>query len=139
MKSKKTVVIAMSGGVDSSVAALFLKKQGYHTIAIYMKNWEEEDIYGNCTASKEYEDVINICDRIGIPYYSVNFSKEYYEKVFTKYFLEEYKKALKWLGEKKINVKPWITEIKLSEVPEIFHNIVDDKRREYFKIVIKKE
>jgi len=77
----------MSGGVDSSVAAYLLKQQGYDCIGIFMKNWEEES--DQCTAQQDYDDVRSVCDKIGIPYYSVNFSKEYWDKVF-KLFLDEY-------------------------------------------------
>lgn len=86
------VVVGMSGGVDSSVAALLLKKQGYDVIGIFMKNWDEEDENGVCTATEDYEDVRAVCTQIGIPYYTVNFEKEYWDKVFT-YFLDEYKKG----------------------------------------------
>lgn len=94
MKSKKDiqVVIGMSGGVDSSVAALLLKEEGYDVIGIFMKNWDEKDKFGYCTATEDYEDVIKVCDQLGIPYYTVNFEKEYWDKVFT-YFLDEYKKG----------------------------------------------
>lgn len=88
----KTVIVGMSGGVDSSVAALLLKEQGYKVIGLFMKNWEEEDEFGNCKASLEYEDVKRVCERIDIPYYSVEFIKEYQDNVF-KEFLEEYEKG----------------------------------------------
>ncbi|WHY70678.1 tRNA 2-thiouridine(34) synthase MnmA [Fictibacillus enclensis] len=84
------VVIGMSGGVDSSVAALMLKQQGYDVIGIFMKNWDDTDEFGVCTATEDYNDVIAVANQIGIPYYAVNFEKEYWDKVFT-YFLEEYK------------------------------------------------
>ncbi|AXM89675.1 tRNA 2-thiouridine(34) synthase MnmA [Anoxybacillus ayderensis] len=84
------VVVGMSGGVDSSVAALLLKQQGYDVIGIFMKNWDDTDENGVCTATEDYEDVVRVCNQIGIPYYAVNFEKQYWEKVFT-YFLEEYK------------------------------------------------
>ena len=83
------VVIGMSGGVDSSVAALLLKEQGYDVIGIFMKNWDDTDENGVCTATEDYNDVIRVCNQIGIPYYAVNFEKQYWDKVFT-YFLEEY-------------------------------------------------
>ena len=86
------VVIGMSGGVDSSVAALLLKQQGYEVIGIFMKNWDDTDESGHCTATEDFEDVRSVCDQIGIPYYSVNFEKQYWDKVFT-YFLDEYKKG----------------------------------------------
>ncbi|GGG27225.1 tRNA-specific 2-thiouridylase MnmA [Lysinibacillus alkalisoli] len=86
----KRVVIGMSGGVDSSVAALLLQQQGYEVIGIFMKNWDDTDENGVCTATEDYDDVIKVCNQIGIPYYAVNFEKQYWDKVFT-YFLEEYK------------------------------------------------
>ncbi len=89
-RSKTRVVVGMSGGVDSSVAALMLKEQGYDVIGIFMKNWDDTDEFGVCTATEDYEDVISVCNDIGIPYYAVNFEKQYWDKVFT-YFLEEYK------------------------------------------------
>ncbi|MDQ0197184.1 tRNA 2-thiouridine(34) synthase MnmA [Neobacillus ginsengisoli] len=84
------VVVGMSGGVDSSVAALLLKQQGYDVIGIFMKNWDDTNDFGVCTATEDYNDVIRVCNQIGIPYYAVNFEKQYWDKVFT-YFLEEYK------------------------------------------------
>lgn len=88
----KTIAVGMSGGVDSSVSALLLKQQGYNVIGIFMKNWEEKDPNGVCTATKDYEDVIKVCKQIDIPYYSVNFVKEYQENVFS-HFLQELKKG----------------------------------------------
>ncbi len=81
------VVVGISGGVDSSVAAYLLKQQGHDVIGLFMINWEEGD---QCTAEEDYEDVKRVCTAIGIPYYSVNYAKEYYDRVF-KYFLKEYK------------------------------------------------
>ncbi len=86
------IVVGMSGGVDSSVAALLLKEQGYDVVGVFMKNWEEQDESGTCTAESDWRDVQAVCDEIGIPYYSVNFAKEYYDRVFS-YFLDEYKKG----------------------------------------------
>lgn len=88
--SKTRVVVGMSGGVDSSVTAYLLKEQGYDVIGIFMKNWDDTDEFGVCTATEDYEDVIRVANQIGIPYYAVNFEKEYWDKVFT-YFLDEYK------------------------------------------------
>jgi tRNA-specific 2-thiouridylase len=86
--SSKTVVVGMSGGVDSSVSALLLKQQGYRVIGMFMKNWEETDDQGICQASKEYDDVVRVCDQIGIPYYSVNFTKAYWDLVFSEFIKE---------------------------------------------------
>ena len=90
--NKKTVVVGMSGGVDSSVAGLLLKKQGYSVIGLFMHNWEEVDDCGVCSAEQDFEDVRKVCNKIGIPYYSINFAKEYKDKVF-KEFLEQYEKG----------------------------------------------
>ncbi len=87
--STTTVVVGMSGGVDSSVTALVLKKQGYQVVGLFMKNWEEKDENGVCRSSFEYEDVVKVCQKIDIPYYSVEFVKEYWDHVFT-HFLAEY-------------------------------------------------
>ena len=84
------VVIGMSGGVDSSVAALLLKQQGYEVVGLFMKNWDDTDDEGYCTATEDYEDVAKVAEQIGIPYYSVNFEKEYWDRVF-EYFLQEYR------------------------------------------------
>ncbi len=86
------IVVGMSGGVDSSVAAMLLKQQGYDVIGVFMKNWDEQDDNGTCTATGDWNDVQEVCQLIGIPYYAVNFEKEYQERVFA-YFLEEYKKG----------------------------------------------
>ncbi|MBQ3046697.1 MAG: tRNA 2-thiouridine(34) synthase MnmA [Clostridia bacterium] len=85
----KTVVVGMSGGVDSSVAALLLKEQGYNVIGLFMNNWEEKDECGACTADEDFADVRRVGNALGIPYYSVNFAKEYMDRVFS-YFLKEY-------------------------------------------------
>jgi len=87
-----TVVVGMSGGVDSSVAALLLKQQGYNVIGLFMHNWEEDDDCGVCSAADDYDDVMRVCSTIGIPYYSVNFAKQYLDLVFDE-FLSEYKKG----------------------------------------------
>ncbi len=87
---KKTVVIGMSGGVDSSVAALLLKEQGYNVIGLFMNNWEERDECGACTSEQDFADVRRVANLLDIPYYSVNFAKEYMDRVFS-YFIQEYK------------------------------------------------
>ena len=86
----KRVVLGMSGGVDSSVAALLLKEQGYDVIGLFMKNWDDTDESGFCTATADYADVALVAEQLDIPYYSVNFEKEYWDRVF-QYFLREYK------------------------------------------------
>ena len=84
------VVVGMSGGVDSSVAAAILKEQGHEVIGLFMHNWEEES--EECTSVTDYEDVKRVCNKLQIPYYTVNFAKEYLDRVF-KYFVEEYSKG----------------------------------------------
>lgn len=89
----KRVIIGMSGGVDSSVCAAVLKLQGFEVIGMFMKNWEEKDENGVCTSEKDYADVISVCEKLEIPYYSIDFVEEYRENVFS-HFVEEYKKGL---------------------------------------------
>ncbi len=86
------VVVGMSGGVDSAVAALLLKRQGHDVIGVFMNNWEEQDEDGVCTAAQDWRDVQRIAEVIGIPYYSVNFARQYKERVFS-YFLDEYRRG----------------------------------------------
>lgn len=89
---KKRVVVGMSGGVDSAVSAALLKEQGFDVIGLYMSNWKETDEGGCCTGEQDWTDVKYVCDKIGIPYYSVDFSEQYMDNVF-KHFVEEYKKG----------------------------------------------
>ena len=87
-----TVVVGLSGGVDSAVTALLLKQQGYNVIGMFMVNWEETDSHGICSAEIDFEDVKRVADTIGIPYYTVNYAKEYWDRVF-EYFLKSYKEG----------------------------------------------
>ncbi|MDR1905653.1 MAG: tRNA 2-thiouridine(34) synthase MnmA [Clostridiales bacterium] len=86
------VVAGMSGGVDSSVAAALLKEQGYEVVGLFMRNWREKDENGRCTAEEDFFDVKRVSAALGIPYYGVDFSREYSERVFLQ-FVEEYKKG----------------------------------------------
>jgi len=86
------VVVGLSGGVDSAVAALLLKQQGYEVIGLFMRNWDEWDDNGVCTADDDYRDVRRVADCLGIPYYAVDFASEYRERVFA-HFVEEYRKG----------------------------------------------
>ncbi len=97
----KKVVVGMSGGVDSSVAAYLLKEQGYHVIGLFMQNWDPAlngdlaDPYVDaeiCQAQEDYNDAKLVADKLGIELHRVNFVDEYWNKVFS-FFLEEYKKA----------------------------------------------
>lgn len=87
--SATTVVVGMSGGVDSSVSAALLKEHGYRVIGMFMKNWDEQDPSGACTTEKDFSDVAKVCDRLDIPYSGIEFVKEYWDNVF-KQFLAEY-------------------------------------------------
>ena len=89
-KSETTVIVGMSGGVDSSVCAALLKEEGYNVIGLFMKNWEEFDEHGVCQSGIEYADVVRVCEKLDIPYYSVDFIEEYRTQVFN-HFVEEYK------------------------------------------------
>lgn len=86
------ILVGMSGGVDSSVAALQLKREGHEVIGVFMNNWAEQDDLGVCTAEADWADVRAVCDKIGIPYYAVNFQKEYMDRVF-EHFLSEYRRG----------------------------------------------
>lgn len=91
MKRSKTVALGMSGGVDSSVAAYLLKKQGYKIFGLFMKNWQDDD--SDCLAKKDFEDVIKVCEKLNINYYAINFEDEYYKEVFSK-CLEDFKSGI---------------------------------------------
>jgi tRNA-uridine 2-sulfurtransferase len=84
------VVVGMSGGVDSSVAAYLLKQQGYDVIGVFMKNWEEDDTEEYCAAAEDMSDAKSIADNLEIPFKTINFAAEYWDRVF-EYFLQEYK------------------------------------------------
>ena len=87
--SKRTVVVGLSGGVDSSVAALLLKQQGWNVVGLFMKNWEDDDDEEYCSSRQDLIDVMSVADKIGIDVEVVNFAKEYKERVFAE-FLKEY-------------------------------------------------
>ena len=84
------VIVGMSGGVDSSVAALLLLQQGYQVEGLFMKNWDEDDDTDYCTAKVDLADAQMVCDKLGIKLHTANFAAEYWDNVF-EYFLEEYK------------------------------------------------
>ena len=88
--AKQTIVVGLSGGVDSSVAAWLLKEQGFEVIGLFMKNWEDDDDDEYCSSRQDLVDAVSVADIIGIDIESVNFSLEYKDRVFNN-FLTEYK------------------------------------------------
>ncbi|MDH3343033.1 MAG: tRNA 2-thiouridine(34) synthase MnmA [Gammaproteobacteria bacterium] len=89
MTRKEKVIVGVSGGVDSSVAALLLIEQGYEVEGLFMKNWEEDDDKEYCAAAEDLADAQSVCDSLGIKLHSINFATEYWDRVF-KHFLDEY-------------------------------------------------
>ncbi len=88
MSSTTRVIVGLSGGVDSAVAALLLKRQGYEVAGLFMKNWEEDDRNGRCAAEDDYREARRVCEVLEIPLHAVNFASEYWDHVFS-HFLEE--------------------------------------------------
>lgn len=88
----RCVVVGMSGGVDSSVAALLLQQQGYAVTGLFMKNWEEDDPEFPCSAKEDAKDALQVCDRLGMELDAVSFVAEYRERVFA-HFLSEYERG----------------------------------------------
>ena len=86
---KQRVIVGISGGVDSSVAALLLIEQGYAVEGLFMKNWEQDDEEDYCAAAEDLQDAQQVCDKLGIKLHSVNFADQYWDRVFQN-FLEEY-------------------------------------------------
>jgi tRNA-specific 2-thiouridylase len=90
MSATQKVIVGMSGGVDSSVAALLLIKQGYQVEGLFMKNWDEDDGSEYCTAIADLADAQQVCDKLGITLHTANFAADYWDNVF-EHFLEEYR------------------------------------------------
>jgi tRNA-specific 2-thiouridylase len=86
------VIVGMSGGVDSSVAAHLLLQQGFQVEGLFMKNWDEDDGTEYCTAITDLEDAQRVCDVLCIPLHTANFAAEYWDNVFD-YFLAEYRQG----------------------------------------------
>lgn len=86
------VIVGMSGGVDSSVAALLLQRQGHRVSGVFMKNWEETDPSFPCTAVEDARDAYDVCATLGLELDAVNFAREYWDRVF-EYFLAEHRRG----------------------------------------------
>ncbi|KAK3605821.1 hypothetical protein CHS0354_002453 [Potamilus streckersoni] len=93
IRNIKTIVCGVSGGVDSAVAALLLKRKGYNVIGLFMKNWDVTNERGVCTTDQDREDAKFVCDHLKIPFYEVNFVKEYWNHVFSS-FVKDYQAGL---------------------------------------------
>src|SRR5262245_5420531 len=89
-KTNKKIIVGLSGGVDSAVAALLLKQQGHHVTGIYMQNWETDNEDPFCTAVEDLNDAKAVCQQLDIPFKHVNFAKEYWHNVF-QHCLDEFK------------------------------------------------
>lgn len=92
IKTPSSILVGMSGGVDSSVAAYLLKEAGHRVQGVFMKNWEGDDTDTYCNAAEDIKDAQAVCDLLQIPLHTVNFSDQYWERVFS-YFLDEYRKG----------------------------------------------
>ena len=90
MSNHNKVVVGLSGGVDSSVAALLLNQQGYDVEGLFMKNWVDFADESECTVEEDRKDAQSVAERIGIPFHEANFAMEYWDYVF-KHFLDEYR------------------------------------------------
>ncbi len=85
-----SVIVGMSGGVDSSVAALLMKQQGFDVRGVFMKNWEGDDTADHCAAEADLADARKVCEKLALPLQGVNFADQYWDRVFA-YFLQEYR------------------------------------------------
>ncbi|HEX3896689.1 MAG TPA: tRNA 2-thiouridine(34) synthase MnmA [Rudaea sp.] len=90
MSAAPAIVVGVSGGVDSSVAALLLKQSGGDIAGMFMQNWEEDERFGECRAEQDRADAIRVCGRLDIPFHARNFAAEYWDRVFG-HFLDEYR------------------------------------------------
>ena len=89
---RQRIVVGVSGGVDSSVTAWLLQQQGHEVQGLFMKNWEEDDTAGHCSAAEDLADARQVCETLDIPLFTRNFASEYWDNVFA-HFLEEYRRG----------------------------------------------
>lgn len=138
--SNQRVVVGMSGGVDSSVAALLLKQQGYDVSGIFMNNWDGDDPGGDCPAAADIQDAQRVCDHIGIELKSVNFSREYWDRVFS-HFLKEHEVGRTpnpdILCNKEIKFKAFLQYVKLegAEILATGHYAKVDKHNGRYRLL----
>jgi len=90
MTTAPPIMVGMSGGVDSSVAALLLKRGGHAVGGLFMQNWVEDDRLGECQADRDRADAVRVCAQLGVPFHARNFAGEYWDRVFEN-FLSEYR------------------------------------------------
>ena len=147
---KEKIIVGMSGGVDSAVASAILKEQGFEVEGLFMKNWEEDSEF--CSAEKDYKDALQVCDELDIPLRSVNFSNQYWDRVF-KQFLNEYEKGrtpnpdilcnteIKFkefynyalqLGAERIATGHYVQTKKLENYVQLLKGLDDNKDQSYF-------
>ena len=150
--SKEKIVIGLSGGVDSSVAALLLYEQGLEIEALFMKNWHETSQDGSCMWEADVEDALHVCDTLGIPLNTIDLSTEYWDRVFSG-FIAEYKNGrtpnpdilcnqeikfkvfleqAKTLGAKKIATGHYARIITYNHIHELHKGLDKNKDQSYF-------
>jgi tRNA-specific 2-thiouridylase len=148
----KKVIVGMSGGVDSSVAALLLQQQGYNVEGLFMKNWEEDDDEDYCSAAVDLADARSVSEQLGITLHTVNFASEYWDRVFA-HFLDEYRagrtpnpdilcnKEIKFrafldhaltLGADKIATGHYVRNRNVDGHTQLLRGIDDNKDQSYF-------
>src|SRR5688572_4026368 len=88
LNPRELIMVGVSGGVDSSVAALLLQRDGANVAGLFMKNWEEDERLGPCRADADRRDAVAVCARLGLPFHARNFSDRYWDSVF-EHFLAE--------------------------------------------------
>lgn len=157
-QSNKTVIVGMSGGVDSSVSALLLKEQGYRVIGLFMKNWEDDVNDTDCPWKRDYEDVVSVCEKLDIPYYTIDFVKEYWDHVFTD-FIDGLKRGVTpnpdILCNREIKFKAFYQKARelgadylatghyarrsFEHVPKLLRGIDKNKDQSYFLYTLKSE
>jgi tRNA-specific 2-thiouridylase len=152
----KTIFVGMSGGVDSSVAALLLKQAGHHVEGVFMKNWEEDDTDTYCPASQDMADAQAVCDKLDIELHRINFAAEYWERVFT-HFLTEYRAGRTpnpdILCNKEIKFKAFLAYakqrgadyiatghyVRRNEIPNLLKGLDPNKDQSYFLYALNQE